>query len=182
MTLDRIDSQGYRANVGIILCDDARQLLLGGRAGHAGWQFPQGGIRHRESPEQAMYRELGEEAGLGHADVELIGVTRSWLRYRLPERYIRRDSTPLCIGQKQRWFLLRLRVAKSRIRCDSTTTPEFDRWRWVDYWDPVEAVIFFKRRVYLRALEELAPLLFTGDMPPRPVWPEEWRLTQEPRP
>ncbi len=182
VTLDRIDSQGYRANVGIILSDDARQLLLGGRAGHPGWQFPQGGIRRSETPEQAMYRELGEEVGLERADVEVIGATRSWLRYRLPERYIRRDSTPLCIGQKQRWFLLRLRVPKSRIRCDSTATPEFDRWRWVDYWDPVEAVIFFKRRVYLHALEEFAPLLFRSEVPPKPAWPGEWRLTSGGRP
>jgi putative (di)nucleoside polyphosphate hydrolase len=176
VTLDRIDSQGYRANVGIILSDDARRVLLGGRIGHSGWQFPQGGICDGETPEQAMYRELGEEVGLGADDVEIIGATRSWLRYRLPDRYIRRDSVPLCIGQKQRWFLLRLRAPKSRLRHDMTTLPEFDRWRWVEYWEPVEAVIFFKRSVYLRALEELAPLLFPGELPPQPAWPDEWRL------
>jgi putative (di)nucleoside polyphosphate hydrolase len=177
--LDRIDSQGYRANVGIILSDDARCLLLGGRIGHSGWQFPQGGIRESETPEQAMYRELDEEVGLGPADVEMIGSTRSWLRYRLPDRYVRRDATPLCIGQKQRWFLLRLRAPKTRLRFDSTALPEFDRWRWVGYWEPVEAVIYFKRRVYLRALEELAPLLYPEAPPPKPQWPAEWRLAPD---
>lgn len=176
MALDRIDSQGYRANVGIILSDDARCLLLGGRAGHSGWQFPQGGILAGETPEQAMYRELGEEVGLEPGDVELIGVTRSWLRYRLPERFVRRDATPLCIGQKQRWFLLRLRASKTRLRFDATAAPEFDRWRWVSYWQPIEEVIYFKRRVYLRALEELAPLLYPDALPPRPQWPAQWRL------
>jgi putative (di)nucleoside polyphosphate hydrolase len=174
--VDRIDSQGFRANVGIILSDDSGLLLLGGRVGQPGWQFPQGGIRLTESPEQAMYRELGEEIGLARDDVEVLGSTRGWLRYRLPERYVRRDANPLCIGQKQRWFLLRLRAPKARLRADTTATPEFDRWRWVDYWQPVHEVIFFKRRVYVRALEELAPLLYPAAVPPRPSWPREWRL------
>lgn len=173
--LDRIDSQGYRANVGIIVSDDAGMVLLGGRIGQAGWQFPQGGIRRRESPQEAMFRELQEEIGLNPADVEVLGTTRGWLRYRLPQRYVRRDSQPLCIGQKQRWFLLRLRAAKERLRADTTSTPEFDRWRWVGYWEPIGEVIHFKRRVYARALAELAPLLLPPPPPP-PQWPREWRL------
>lgn len=177
MTLDYIDSKGYRANVGIIVSDERRQLLLGGRIGQSGWQFPQGGIRVSETPRQAMYRELREEVGLDPDDVEVLGTSRRWLSYRLPDRFVRRDATPLCIGQKQRWFLLRLRVPKTRLRVDSTSTPEFDGWRWVDYWDPVEEVIYFKRRVYLRALEEFAPLLFSDAVPPQPVWPPAWRLT-----
>jgi putative (di)nucleoside polyphosphate hydrolase len=176
LTLDRIDSQGFRANVGIIISDDQRQLLLGGRVGHGGWQFPQGGIRVRETPEQAMYRELAEEVGLGPDDVQIIGHTHGWIRYRLPERFVRRDSRPLCIGQKQRWFLLRLCAPKDRLRGDATATPEFDRWRWVSYWDPVEAVIYFKRRTYLRVLDEFAPLLFADAVPTRPEWPAQWRL------
>lgn len=178
--MDRIDSQGFRANVGIILGDDTGMVLLGGRIGQAGWQFPQGGIRLRESPRQAMYRELGEEIGLGADDVEVIGSTRGWLRYRLPERYIRRDALPLCIGQKQRWFLLRLRTDKARLRADTTPNPEFDRWRWVNWWQPVEEVIHFKRRVYVQALTELAPLQFPAAAPPPPAWPAEWHLAGEP--
>jgi putative (di)nucleoside polyphosphate hydrolase len=175
--LDRIDGQGYRANVGIILSNADSDVLLGGRIGQPGWQFPQGGIRVDESAEQAMYRELQEEIGLTRADVEILGTTRRWLRYRLPQRYRRRDTVPLCIGQKQRWFLLRLLSESQNLRLDSTSTPEFDRWRWVDYWQPVAEVIFFKRRVYQRALEELAPALFPAGAPPCPVWPEQWRLT-----
>ena len=175
MILDRIDSQGYRANVGIILSNDSGLLLLGGRIGQSGWQFPQGGIRVRESPRQAMFRELQEEIGLGADDVDILGTTRGWLRYRLPERYVRREALPLCIGQKQRWFLLRLRVAKERLRADTTATPEFDRWRWVEYWQPVDEVIHFKRRVYVRALAELAEFLLPPPPPP-PAWPGEWRI------
>ncbi len=167
--MDRIDSQGYRANVGIVVCDDSGLVLLGGRVGRQGWQFPQGGIRVRESPEEAMFRELSEEIGLVPDDVRLLAATRGWLRYRLPERYIRRDSQPLCIGQKQRWFLLQLLAPKSQLRGDTTSEPEFDRWRWVSFWAPVQEVIHFKRRVYRKALEQLAPSL-PAPVPPPPDW------------
>jgi putative (di)nucleoside polyphosphate hydrolase len=124
------------------------------------WQFPQGGIRWDESPEQAMFRELTEEVGLLPQHVEIVGYTRGWLRYRLPKRLIRRHCTPTCIGQKQVWFLLRMVGQEADVRLDTSDRPEFDHWRWVDYWYPLRAVAPFKRQVYLRALRELAPLLF----------------------
>jgi putative (di)nucleoside polyphosphate hydrolase len=172
---DHYDSNGFRSNVGIILTRQDGSLLLGGRMGQTGWQFPQGGIQLDETPEEAMYRELQEEIGLGPQDVEVLGQTRDWLHYRLPDRYIRHNSEPVCIGQKQVWFMLRLVTAESRLQLDTTDLPEFDRWRWVDYWHPVKVVIHFKRRVYVSALSELAPLLFADDVPPQPGWwPKEW--------
>jgi putative (di)nucleoside polyphosphate hydrolase len=166
---DFIDEEGFRANVGIILANGERQVFWGGRAGRDGWQFPQGGIGPDEDPQEAMYRELEEEIGLTADDVRLVGSTRGWLRYRLPKRYIRNHSRPLCIGQKQRWFLLELSSPDHRLRFDTTTRPEFDRWRWVDYWLPLREVIYFKRHVYRRALEELGPLAFPDGPPPCPV-------------
>jgi putative (di)nucleoside polyphosphate hydrolase len=174
--MDLIDEEGYRANVGIILTDGGGRVLIAGRSGRSGWQFPQGGVKPDESIEDAMYRELEEEVGLTPADVDLIGATRDWLRYRLPERFIRRVDGPLCIGQKQRWFLLQLLTSPDRLRFDVSDEPEFDRCRWVDYWRPVKEVIYFKRRVYVRALTELGSLAFPGDgPPPRPTWwPRRW--------
>lgn len=175
--MDDIDTEGFRANVGIILCNGHDSVLLGGRTRQNGWQFPQGGVRVDESAEDAMYRELEEEIGLRPGDVEILGRTRDWLRYRLPDRYIRRNVEPLCIGQKQRWFLLRLVGEENRLQLDKTDLPEFDRWRWVDYWRPVKEVIYFKREVYVQALEELGPLLFPEGVPPRPNWwVNEWDL------
>lgn len=175
--MDSIDEQGYRANVGIILLDGRGQVLIAGRRGRSGWQFPQGGVRHDESAESAMYRELKEEIGLEPDDVELIGTTRDWLRYRLPARYVQRAREPVCIGQKQRWYLLNLTADPAILRFDLTAEPEFDRCRWVDYWHPVQEVIYFKRRVYVRALTELGPLAFPrGGLPPRPQWwPRRWQ-------
>jgi putative (di)nucleoside polyphosphate hydrolase len=154
-----IDSEGYRANVGIILSNREGQVLWARRIGQDAWQFPQGGIQRNETPEQALYRELMEEVGLGPDDVAVLGATRGWLRYRLPERLVRHHSKPVCIGQKQRWYMLRLLADDSRVQLDLHMPPEFDQWCWVSYWQPLDEIVAFKRRVYERALTELAPLL-----------------------
>ncbi len=177
MSGDWIDDEGFRANVGIILTNEAGKLMLAGRVGAKGWQFPQGGVDEGEDPTDAMYRELREEVGLEPHDVELLGMTSDWLRYRLPDKYIRKNSKPLCVGQKQRWYLLRLVSSEERVRFDLCEKPEFDRIRWVDYWRPVNEVIYFKRRVYARALHELGTTCYPMDMPRRPRWwPKRWRV------
>ena len=150
-----IDSDGYRANVGIILSNQHGQLLWAQRMGQDAWQFPQGGVNLEETAEQAMYRELWEEIGLNNDDVELIGSTSSWLRYKLPKRMVRRHSQPVCIGQKQKWFLLRLAAEESSVNLQATDSPEFEGWKWVDYWYPVDQVVYFKKRVYRCALQQL---------------------------
>ena len=127
--MDFIDTEGYRANVGIILIDADCRVLIAGRRGRTGWQFPQGGIHAEEAAEEAMYRELREEVGLTPDDVELVGTTQDWLRYRLPEKYVRHERKPLCIGQKQRWFLLQLVADTERLCFDLTDQPEFDHGR-----------------------------------------------------
>jgi putative (di)nucleoside polyphosphate hydrolase len=153
-----IDADGFRPNVGIILTNSRGELLWARRiGGQDAWQFPQGGIKHHESPEQALYRELEEEVGLQPQDVAILGVTRGWLRYRLPTRFVRQQQ-PTCIGQKQKWFLLQFLASEDRINLVRNTSPEFDRWRWVSYWYPVNNVVAFKRDVYRRALRELSPL------------------------
>ena len=173
---DWIDAEGFRANVGIILANTDNKLLLGGRVGAKGWQFPQGGMLEGEEPVDAMFRELHEEVGLEAGDVEVLGVTRDWLRYRLPDKFIRRHSQPLCIGQKQRWFMLRLVSGDERVRFDRSEKPDFDRIRWVHFWRPVNEVIYFKRRVYARALHELGPAVYPEGVPRRPRWwPKRWR-------
>jgi len=161
-----VDSDGYRPNVGIILSNQEGRVLWARRFGQDAWQFPQGGIRREETPEEAMYRELGEEIGLRRGDVDVLSCTQDWLRYRLPRKYIRHGRKPVCIGQKQIWYLLRLLSADDHVRLDASNHPEFDRWCWVDYWYPLKQVVHFKRWVYRHALEEFAPLL---DMPAAPV-------------
>lgn len=154
-----IDADGFRPNVGIMLANTHGQVFWARRVGQNAWQFPQGGIQKSESPEQAMYRELHEEIGLQPGDVKLLACTRGWLRYRLPHRLVRRDSKPVCVGQKQKWFLLQMLSADEQVDLASNNSPEFDDWRWVSYWYPLGQVVSFKREVYRRALKELSPRL-----------------------
>jgi putative (di)nucleoside polyphosphate hydrolase len=154
-----IDRHGFRSNVGIVLCNDEQQVFWASRVGGQGWQFPQGGIAEGESPRDAMYRELHEEVGLEPGDVAEMGRTKGWLRYRLPRQYRQTGRHPQCIGQKQIWYLLRLVADEDAVCLDSGDCPEFEDWRWVDYWRPQEEVVSFKRAVYGRALRELAPYI-----------------------
>ena len=154
-----IDRAGYRLNVGIILVNESNRVFWGKRHGHDAWQFPQGGLGTGELSEEAMLRELREEIGLERQDIEILGVTKRWLRYKLPKQYLRHGTTPLVIGQKQKWYLLRLTASDQKIRLDLSDSPEFDSWRWIDYHAPPEQVIFFKKQVYAESLKELEPFL-----------------------
>lgn|SRR3990167_444711 len=150
-----IDAQGFRLNVGIVIVNRQGKLFWGRRVGSSdAWQFPQGGVHRDETLQTAMYRELAEELGLQPEDVKYLGETKTWLSYRLPLQFQRRNEKPICIGQKQKWFLLRLLSEDPMIRLHLSESPEFDRWRWVEYWYPLKHVIEFKRDVYRQVLTE----------------------------
>jgi|TARA_B110000908_G_C10225527_1_gene437720 putative (di)nucleoside polyphosphate hydrolase len=150
-----IDSNGYRPNVGIVICNRIGQVLWAKRIGQSAWQFPQGGIDQDEHIEAALFRELEEEVGLKEIDVAILYQTKEWLHYDLPQNYIRQHKDPVCIGQKQKWFLLSLESDESAVQLKGDVQPEFDDWKWVSYWYPINQVIEFKRDVYRRALKEL---------------------------
>ena len=150
-----IDSNGFRPNVGIIICNKLGQLFWAKRIKQDAWQFPQGGIKEAETTEEALFRELSEEVGLCKDDVRILSQTSEWLKYRLPKPYIRQRKGRTCIGQKQKWFLLGLQTEEDRVDLENTLQPEFDDWCWVNYWYPVNQVVDFKRSVYRKALIEL---------------------------
>jgi putative (di)nucleoside polyphosphate hydrolase len=159
-----LDKEGYRPNVGIVLVNARNEVFWGKRVNQHAWQFPQGGIKHGETPLQAMYRELEEEIGLQADHVRLLGRTRDWLRYDVPEKWMRRArggelgaalGRAGYRGQKQIWFLLRMLGRDCDVKLRASGHPEFDAWRWHDYWVPVDTVIDFKREVYRQALLEL---------------------------
>ncbi len=167
-----IDPYGFRQNIGIILANHAGQVLWAKRVGRDAWQFPQGGMHEGEGPEDTLFRELQEEIGLKKEEVVILGRTQRWLRYRIPHRMIRKTE-PVCIGQKQIWYLLRLDAAESQIRFDMTSKPEFDGWQWVNYWFPLRQVVLFKREVYRAALRELAPYLLQNSFGDFSIHPKD---------
>jgi putative (di)nucleoside polyphosphate hydrolase len=155
-----LDKEGYRPNVGIILLNTRNEVFWGKRVRQHSWQFPQGGIKYGESPEQAMFRELYEEIGLLANQVKVVARTRDWLRYEVPEQWMRRELRGNYRGQKQIWFLLRLIGRDCDVCLRRSAKPEFDAWRWHPYWVPIEAVVEFKRDVYQQALAELSRYVF----------------------
>lgn len=154
-----IDADGYRPNVGIVLCNAKNEVFWGKRIKEHSWQFPQGGIKAGETPEQAMFRELQEEIGLHPRHVRILGRTKDWLHYDVPSHWVRREWRGSYKGQKQIWFLLRLVGRDCDVSLRASSHPEFDAWRWHSYWVPLESVIEFKREVYRLALNELAAYL-----------------------
>ena len=178
-----LDREGYRPNVGIVLLNSHNEVFWGKRVGQHSWQFPQGGIQHGESPEQAMFRELHEEVGLLPEHVQIVGRTRDWLRYDVPEEFLRRQPASKTHrasyrGQKQIWFLLRLVGSDSDIYLRATEHPEFDAWRWIPFWIQLDSVIDFKREVYQLALSELARYLSHGIRMQQLAWGSPLDLLQ----
>ncbi len=166
-----IDKDGYRPNVGIVICNTRNEVFWGKRVRQNSWQFPQGGIQHGESPEQAMFRELMEEVGLAPEHVRILGRTRDWMRYDVPRDWVKREWRGHYRGQKQIWYLLRLVGRECDVSLRASSHPEFDAWRWSEYWAPAAAVVEFKREVYQRALGELERFLASDAHHPHPRHP-----------
>jgi putative (di)nucleoside polyphosphate hydrolase len=152
-----IDQDGYRPNVGIILINKDNLVFWGRRKGEYSWQFPQGGLAENETLDQCMYRELNEELGLLPEHVKIIAKTDDWLYYNVPGSWSKLNSNYK--GQKQIWYLLRLVGHDHHINLRQHSEQEFDAWRWISYWEPVELVVKFKQDVYQKALSYLAAFI-----------------------
>jgi putative (di)nucleoside polyphosphate hydrolase len=122
--------------------------------------------------------------------VSIVARTRDWLRYEVPDRFIRRDARGHYKGQKQIWYLLRLVGSDWNLNLRATNHPEFDAWRWNDYWVPLDVVVEFKRGVYEMALTELSRYLPRTDNrnrylrrhPPGPPCPPDGAAPEHPVP
>ena len=153
-----LDREGFRPNVGIILLNQRNQVFWGKRIRSHSWQFPQGGIDRGETPEQAMYRELHEEVGLKPEHVTIVARTRDWLRYEVPDRFIRRDARGHYKGQKQIWFAYRFTGQDSEVNLTTHGEQEFARWEWCDLDAVIDRVVHFKRDSYRKVIAELRKL------------------------
>jgi putative (di)nucleoside polyphosphate hydrolase len=157
----------YRPCVGIMLLNAEGHAFIGRRADHEGepegtgtwWQMPQGGVDEGEDVEAAARRELAEETGVRNA--RFIGATRDWLTYDLPAELIGIAWEGRYRGQKQLWFAARFEGEDSEIDIGPREghEQEFDAWRWAKLKELPSLVVPFKRKVYMRVIEELGALV-----------------------
>ena len=128
----------------IIINNDGR-FWLGKRIGTEAWQFPQGGIDKGEDIENAMYRELLEEVGLKKEEVDFVGESAETIFYDIPKTIRSKVLGGKFKGQEQKWFLLKLKKDNQQIKLDNEDFPEFDKYEWVSYWQPIDRIVDFKR-------------------------------------
>lgn len=147
----------YRRGVGIMLLNRDGKVFVGRRIDQEeeAWQMPQGGIDRGETPRDAAFRELKEEAGTDKADV--VAESKGWLTYDLPGALRGRLWRGRYVGQKQKWFAMRFQGRDGDIDL-ATHHPEFSAWRWVGHDQLVTLIVPFKRALYRDVLAEFAHL------------------------
>ena len=140
-----LDREGFRPNVGIILLNQRNQVFWGKRHPDHSWQFPQGGIKHGESPGAGDVPRAARGSGAAPEHVRSSAARATGCATRCPTTSSAATRAATTSGQKQIWFLLRLVGRDSDMNLRATDHPEFDAWRWNDYWVPLDVVIEFKR-------------------------------------
>ena len=88
-------------------------------------------------------------------EVEYIGESAETIFYDIPKTIRSKVLGGKFRGQEQKWFLLRLKKDDQKIKLDNEEFPEFDRYEWVSYWQPINRIVDFKREAYRKALSEL---------------------------
>ena len=155
----KANNEGYRPNVAMVVINSTNKVLICRRKNTRTWQFPQGGIDNGEDIKKAMYRELSEEVGLSKDDVNLVGESEGTITYDIPKTIRSKVLGGKFKGQEQKWFLLKLKKDNSEIKLDNEAFPEFDKYEWVSFWQPLNRIVDFKREAYREALSELRFLI-----------------------
>ena len=155
----KANNEGYRPNVAMVVINSMNKVLICRRKNTRTWQFPQGGIDNGEDIKKAMYRELSEEVGLSKADVSLVGESEGTITYDIPKTIRSKVLGGKFKGQEQKWFLLKLNKDNCEIKLDNEAFPEFDKYEWVSFWQPLNRIVDFKREAYRKALSELRFLI-----------------------
>ncbi|MAJ24047.1 MAG: RNA pyrophosphohydrolase [Rickettsiales bacterium] len=147
--------KGWRISVGIILLNQEKKIFMGERIDNKGaWQMPQGGVNvaKNEKLENAAKRELYEETGVKSA--EIIGISKNWYYYNLPEALRKKLWGGKFVGQKQKWFLFNFMGQDKDINLQADKKPEFHNWNWFEPLHITEHIVSFKKEIYRKILQE----------------------------
>ncbi len=148
----------YRPCVGIMLINAEGRVFVGRRlkqGASGGWQMPQGGIDEGESPVQAAWRELMEEAGTNKA--RLLAEMEEWLTYDLPGDLVGSVWRGRYRGQRQKWFAMAFTGEDKDIDLNVHHEPEFDAFKWAPMETLPHSIVDFKRPVYEKVVAAFAP-------------------------
>ena len=143
-----------RTGVGIILLNNENKIFVGKRKDNPGnkWQMPQGGVDNGEDFHTAMRRELYEETSI--KNIKIIKEINQLYEYELPKDLIGIIWKGKFRGQKQKWFITKFLGNESEINLN-TKQPEFIEWKWIDAEKLPEAIVYFKKNLYLSLLKEI---------------------------
>lgn len=150
----------YRPNVAALIVNTAGNLLICERAGLPGaWQFPQGGVDAGESMEDALFREVREEIGIGSKHYEILD-RRDGYRYLYPpdvrEKKMRKHGNH---GQEQTYFLCKLKPSAPPINVNQTPQ-EFGAYRWIQPEEfDLDWLPAFKHEVYRSVMADFFGVL-----------------------
>ncbi|MEL6808814.1 MAG: RNA pyrophosphohydrolase [Pseudomonadota bacterium] len=157
MTPEEIAKLPYRRNVGVMVINADGNVWVGQRNDRYkdAWQMPQGGIDQGEDARAAALRELEEETGITPDLVEVVAESDGYIPYELPHDLIPKLWKGKYRGQEQKWFLLRFVGTDAQVNID-TDDPEFSAWRWMPPAELPDAIVPFKRDVYVAVLAAFA--------------------------
>jgi len=143
----------YRPNVAAIILSSryplACEIFIANRSDFKDdvWQFPQGGIDHGESAEDALFRELLEE--IGTDDVEVLSEHPEWMSYDFPNKATKKRYP--FDGQTQKYFLVKLK-ADAEIQL-ATKIPEFNDYKFVRVNEVFDYVTHMKKPIYKKVMD-----------------------------
>ena len=153
-------SLAYRRCVGLMIINHERKIFTAQRRDFRSdaWQMPQGGIERDENLEDAAFRELNEETSLTKSTVDILAISKRWIKYDLPDSLIPQLWNGSYRGQKQKWFLFKFRGPDNQININ-TQTPEFSNWRWSSKEELIKFIVPFKLKVYKKVVKEFSIFL-----------------------
>jgi putative (di)nucleoside polyphosphate hydrolase len=158
-SLFRHEDLPYRPCVGMMLLNAEGLVFVGRRIDQTveGWQMPQGGIDHGESPREAALRELKEEIGTNSA--EPLREMDGWLDYDLPQHLLGVALKGRYRGQRQKWIAMRFTGKDGDIDLN-THEPEFAEWKWLAMEALPRMIVPFKRDTYAKVIDAFRDLAF----------------------